>query len=92
MFRSMGPDDGGLLQMAMDSMPVVVRELPSMVDVNETFYASPNKDEADACVKGSLSNLAKSLLELRLTPEDGGVDGVLLIRTCCAGLLNCFTL
>jgi hypothetical protein len=82
MFRSMGIDDGGLLQMAINTMPNVVRELPSLVDVNETFYLSPNKDEGDASVKGSLSNLGVALLYNAYAPEDGGVDGDFLIRTC----------
>jgi hypothetical protein len=67
----MGPKHGGLLELAMGSMPNVVWELPSKVDVNRTFYESANRNAKATSSACELTNLGHVLLEDNYFTEDG---------------------
>ena len=72
---SMGPEHGGLLQLAMGSMPNVVWELHSKVDVNRTFYESANRNAKATSSACDLTNLGRVLLEETHFTEAGFPEG-----------------
>jgi hypothetical protein len=78
----MGPDHGGLLGLAMSTMPNVVRELPHKVDIGRTFYESKNRNIIAKSKDCDLTNLGHSLFEVKYLAEDGFPSGYALIRTC----------
>jgi hypothetical protein len=73
--RAMGGDDGDLLEMAMASMPKVIRELPSKVDIVQTFYANVNRAEKATSFQSGLSLLGVVLCEDLYIPEDSAAEG-----------------
>lgn len=75
----MGPEHGGLLELGMASMPNVARELPSKVDVVQTFYTSPNRNDEANSIKCGPTNLQVALLDTHHLPEDG-VAGIATVQ------------
>jgi hypothetical protein len=73
--RAMGIDHGGLLELACSTMPNVVRELPSKVDVPGTFYRSPHRDSPANSSQCGPTHLQEALLDTHYLPEEGGVPG-----------------
>jgi hypothetical protein len=73
---AMGEGEGGLLEMGMGQMPVVVRELPSKVDVVQTFYKNVNREEKATGFQSGLSTLGVALCEELYEVEEGFADGV----------------
>jgi hypothetical protein len=78
----MGPDDGGLLGLAMSNMPNVVREFTHKIDVGRTFYESKNRNTVATSKDCDLTNLGHSLFEVKYQAEEGFPSGYELIRTC----------
>jgi hypothetical protein len=74
--RAMGEGEGGLLEMGMGQMPVVVRELPSKVDVVQTFYKNVNREGKATGFQSGLSTLGVALCEELYEVEEGFADGV----------------
>jgi len=73
--REMGIAHGGLLELAMSTMPNVVRELPSKVDVSGTFYSSPNRSGSANSSKCGPTHMQEAFLDTYYLPEEGGVPG-----------------
>lgn len=72
----MGPDHGGLLGLAMSTMPNVVRELPSKIDIGRTFYESKNRNIIANSKDCDLTNLGHSLFEVFYVAEEGFPPGI----------------
>ena len=68
------------MELAMSHMPKVVRELPSKIDIMETFFASPNRADKATSMKCGLTHLASAMLEHHVLPEEGGVLGMFAVR------------
>jgi len=87
----MGPTHGGVLELAMGSMPNVVWELPSKVDVNRTFYESANRNAKATSSACELTNLGHVLYEDKYFTEAGFPEGIFTDQNtfCLLAMCDC---